>query len=81
MFAKLKKLILCILDENENVFFVGSADKLVEPLSVEEEQKYVDLFLNGDMSAKNKLIEHNLRLVVFSRVLQLSPLSIYIKAF
>lgn len=65
MFAKLKKLILCILDENENVFFVGSADKLVEPLSVEEEQKYVDLFLNGDMSAKNKLIEHNLRLVVF----------------
>lgn len=65
MFAKLKRLILCILDENENVFFVGSADKLVEPLSVEEEQKYVDLFLNGDMSAKNKLIEHNLRLVVF----------------
>ena len=65
MFAKLKKLILCILDENENVFFVGSADKLAEPLSIEEEQKYVDMFLNGDMKAKNKLIEHNLRLVVF----------------
>ena len=65
MFAKLKKLILCILDENENVFFVGSADKLAEPLSKEEEQKYVDMFLNGDMKAKNKLIEHNLRLVVF----------------
>lgn len=65
MFAKLKKLILCILDENENIFFVGSADKLAEPLSIEEEQKYVDMFLNGDMKAKNKLIEHNLRLVVF----------------
>ncbi len=65
MLEKIKKLILCILDENENIFFVGSADKLAEPLSIEEEQKYVDMFLNGDMKAKNKLIEHNLRLVVF----------------
>ena len=65
MLEKIKKLILCILDENENIFFVGSADKLAEPLSIEEEQKYVDMFLNGDIKAKNKLIEHNLRLVVF----------------
>ena len=34
-------------------------------ISNEEEEKYVTLFQNGDMSAKDKLIEHNLRLVVY----------------
>ena len=47
------------------LFFVGSTDILPEPLSREEEEKYVNLFLNGDMKARDKLIEHNLRLVVF----------------
>lgn len=47
------------------LFFVGSTDVLPEPLSKEEEEKYVNLFLSGDMKARDKLIEHNLRLVVF----------------
>ena len=47
------------------LFFVGSTDVLPEPLSKEEEDKYVSLFLSGDMKARDKLIEHNLRLVVF----------------
>ncbi len=47
------------------VFFLGSTDILPEPLSREEEIRYVDAFLNGDLTARNKLIEHNLRLVVF----------------
>ena len=34
-----------------------------EPLSKEEEEKYVKQMLNGDKNARNKLIEHNLRLV------------------
>ena len=29
------------------------------------EERYVNMFLNGDMTARDKLIEHNLRLVVF----------------
>ena len=33
------------------------------PLSPEEERKYVDLWLAGDIEARNVLIEHNLRLV------------------
>ncbi|HHU22235.1 MAG TPA: RNA polymerase sporulation sigma factor SigK [Clostridiales bacterium] len=33
------------------------------PLSAEEEKKYVELCLRGDVDARNKLIEHNLRLV------------------
>ena len=47
------------------LFYVGSTDILPEPLSKEEEDRYITLFLNGDMKARDKLIEHNLRLVVF----------------
>lgn len=34
-----------------------------KPLSPADERKYVDLYLSGDEAARNKLIEHNLRLV------------------
>ena len=34
-----------------------------KPLSSSLEEKYIDLMLNGDKEARNKLIEHNLRLV------------------
>jgi len=34
-----------------------------DPLSKEEEEKYIELSLKGDKDARNKLIEHNLRLV------------------
>lgn len=34
-----------------------------DPLSKEEEDKYIQSMLNGDKNARNKLIEHNLRLV------------------
>ena len=46
-------------------FYVGATDILPEPLSKEEEDYYVLLKEKGDSSAKDKLIEHNLRLVVF----------------
>ena len=47
------------------IFFTGSYGNNVfsETLSKEEEEKYVDLMLLGDNNARNKLIEHNLRLV------------------
>lgn len=65
MFKKIINFILHLFDENRNVFFVGSTDKLAEPLNKEDEYKYVTLSMQGDENAKNKLIEHNLRLVVF----------------
>jgi len=34
-----------------------------KPLSVRDEKKYLDLWAAGDLEARNKLIEHNLRLV------------------
>lgn len=63
----LKKIINYILNlfKEHGVYFVGSQDKLPEPLSKEEEVYYVEKSMNGDMSARSKLIEHNLRLVVF----------------
>ncbi|MBR3229386.1 MAG: RNA polymerase sporulation sigma factor SigK [Bacilli bacterium] len=49
----------------DDVYYVGSLDKLPEPLSKEDEVKYVTLSMEGDKKAREKLIEHNLRLVVF----------------
>ena len=46
-------------------FYVGATDVLPEPLSREEETYLLDLKEKGDVSAKDRLIEHNLRLVVF----------------
>ena len=61
----LKKLFLKIMKKYSCLLFVGSTDILPEPLSKEEEIKYVELSMNNDSKARNKLIEHNLRLVVF----------------
>ncbi len=61
----IKAILNKILIKYQNILFVGSADILPEPLSKEEENKYVELSMNNDEYARNKLIEHNLRLVVF----------------
>ncbi len=63
MFNKLKRLIIKIF--TKEIFYVGSADKLPAPLSKEEEILYVSKSMEGDQEARAKLIEHNLRLVVF----------------
>ena len=64
----MKKILLWIqkvLRKHNYVFYLGSTDTLPPPLSKEEEIYYVELSQNGDQNARNKLIEHNLRLVVF----------------
>ena len=63
----LKKTINIILKifKKEGIYFVGSTDKLPEPLSRAEEERLVLLNMEGNNDAKSKLIEHNLRLVVF----------------
>lgn len=64
MIIKWIKKILSCFKEN-NMFFIGSTDKLPEPLSKDEEVYYVTKANEGDDYARSKLIEHNLRLVVF----------------
>ena len=64
----LKKIILFLKQlwkEEEGVFFIGSSDKLPEPLAKEEELELVLKSMEGDILAREKLIEHNIRLVVF----------------
>ena len=53
------------LFKKKDIYFVGATDILPPPLSKEEEDNYLELYKKGDMNARNKLIEHNLRLVVF----------------
>lgn len=43
--------------------YVTSAAAFPKPLSEEEEKRYVEEYLNGSSDAKDKLVEHNLRLV------------------
>ncbi len=45
------------------VSYVTGSSLFLKPLSAEDESKYIEAYLGGDTSAKNKLIEHNLRLV------------------
>ena len=40
-----------------------TAGSFPKPLSVEEEKRYIDLYMEGDIEARNILIERNLRLV------------------
>ena len=48
-----------------SIFYVGATDMLPEPLSNEMEEYYIEKMQLGDSDAKDQLIEHNLRLVVF----------------
>ena len=60
-----RKLIEYLKVKYNEVFFVGATDKLPPPLSKEEELAYLIKAQQGDEDARNKLIEHNFRLVVF----------------
>ncbi len=60
-----RKLIEFLKAKYNEVFFVGATDKLPPPLSKEEELAYLIKAQQGDTDSRNKLIEHNLRLVVF----------------
>ena len=62
---KLLEKIKSIFIKVGEVFYVGSTDKLPPPLSKEQEEYYVNMASDGDLFARDKLIEHNLRLVVF----------------
>ena len=61
LFRKIKE----IFTKFGELFYVGSTDKLPPPLTKEEEEYYLIQSSDGDIFARDKLIEHNLRLVVF----------------
>ena len=62
---KIIEKILNKFFKNDDVFFIGSTDILPPPLKKDIEEDLVRKSNMGDLNARNKLIEHNLRLVVF----------------
>ena len=53
------------IKESAYVNYISQTGSLPTPLTPEEEQQTVRNFLDGDEDARLKLIEHNLRLVVY----------------
>ena len=49
----------------QEVYYIGGSDILPPPLKGQEEQDALALLEEGDEGAKQRLIEHNLRLVVY----------------
>ena len=52
-------------EDFENIFYIGGSDNLPAPLESEEEAEEIEKLSKGDNEAKKKLVEHNLRLVVY----------------
>ena len=62
----LRRQLLQILGiEPPPVFYIGGSDTLPPPLEREEESAAIEALEKGDDEARKKLIEHNLRLVVY----------------
>ena len=62
----LRKL-LCILglQREQDIFYIGGSDILPPPLQGHQEQEALEALEQGDEGAKQTLVEHNLRLVVY----------------
>ncbi|MBR6531466.1 MAG: RNA polymerase sporulation sigma factor SigK [Clostridia bacterium] len=60
-------IIETVLSSLSNLLFfalhLSNASSFPPPLSAKEEREYLSAYKNGDIDAKNELIEHNLRLV------------------
>lgn len=67
MFERFKiwlKRLLGLADRGEVDYLTG-ADSLPGPLSAEQEAELTARLADGDVEARNELIEHNLRLVIY----------------
>lgn len=51
--------------ESEGIYYINGSQTLPPPLKKAEEQMIMDRIINGDESARETLITHNLRLVVY----------------
>lgn len=54
-----------LLPNEEGVFYIGGSVILPPPLSAEEEQNAIEGISRGEEAQRDRLIEHNLRLVVY----------------
>ena len=56
---------LGLMHQQQNIYYIGGSDILPAPLKGQEETDALAALERGDELAKQRLIEHNLRLVVF----------------
>lgn len=61
----MKKIFGWLFGGKQGVFYIGGSDILPPPLKGAEEQETLERMEQGSEAAKQHLIEHNLRLVVF----------------
>ncbi len=64
MLKILLKIKMLFLSENE-IFYINGSDTLPPPLSRDEEREIMQKITQGDEKAREPLIVHNLRLVVY----------------
>ena len=60
-----KLLSLLGLTREQDIFYIGGSDILPPPLKGAQEQAALEALEQGDEGAKQTLVEHNLRLVVY----------------
>ncbi len=65
LLAKLKEIIRKLISQDNRIDYINGAETLPPPLSPEEEKQAYTELKSGSKSAKELLITHNLRLVVF----------------
>ena len=58
------RILTLLRGESQEIFYINGPDTLPQPLSAEEERDAIER-LPDDATARDLLIEHNLRLVVF----------------
>lgn len=55
----------CVITAGDGIFYIGGGESLPAPFPPEEEQLWLEKHALGSAEARSKLIEHNLRLVVY----------------
>lgn len=66
MIKLIKKILdLIFLKNDHNCYYINSNNMLPQPLDEKEENSLLLKVKDGDLDARNTLIEHNLRLVIF----------------
>ena len=59
------KFILKLINKTKYLYYIGRHDILPPPLKGREEKEALERLMKGDSKARDLLIEHNLRLVVY----------------
>lgn len=59
------KILLARLSGKNNIYYINGPETLPPPLTKREETEVFEKIINGDDSAREMLITHNLRLVVY----------------